>query len=26
MGHELKSKEPGRPVAFTLSAGWQEDR
>jgi hypothetical protein len=26
MGHELKTKEPGQPVAFTLSAGWQEGR
>jgi len=24
--HELKNKEPGQPVAFTLSAGWQEER
>jgi len=22
--HEVKSKEPGQPVAFTLSAGWEE--
>lgn len=26
VNHELKSKEPGQPVAFTLSAGWQEER
>jgi hypothetical protein len=26
VSHELKSKEPGQPVAFTLSAGWQEER
>jgi hypothetical protein len=26
MGHELKTKEPGQPVAFTLSAGWREGR
>jgi len=24
MSHELKSKEPGQPIAFTLSAGWRE--
>lgn len=26
MSHELKTKEPGQPVAFTLSAAWQEVR
>jgi hypothetical protein len=26
MTHELKTKEPGQPVAFTLSAAWQEGR
>jgi len=26
LSHELKSKEPGQPIAFTLSAGWQEER
>ena len=26
MGHELKTKEPGQPVAFALSAAWQEPR
>jgi hypothetical protein len=26
MTHEVKSKEPGQPVAFTLSAGWREGR
>jgi hypothetical protein len=26
MTHEVKSKEPGQPVAFTLSAAWREGR
>jgi len=26
VNHELKSKEPGQPIAFTLSAGWREER
>ena len=26
VSHELKSKEPGQPIAFTLSAGWEEVR
>jgi hypothetical protein len=26
VNHELKSKEPGQPVDFTLSAGWREER
>ena len=26
VNHELKSKEPGQPVGFTLSAGWREER
>jgi hypothetical protein len=25
LSHELKSKEPGQPIAFTLSAAWQEE-
>ena len=25
LSHEVKSKEPGQPVAFTLSAAWQEE-
>src|SRR5262245_16608915 len=25
-GHEIKSKEPGQPVAFSLTATWQESR
>jgi len=24
--HEVKSKDPGQPVAFTLSAAWQEEQ
>jgi hypothetical protein len=26
VSHELKSKEPGQPVAFAVSAGWKEER
>lgn len=26
VNHELKSKEPGQPIGFTLSAGWREER
>jgi len=26
LSHELKAKEPGQPIAFTLAAGWQEER
>ena len=26
LSHEVKSNEPGQPVAFTLSAAWQEEQ
>jgi hypothetical protein len=26
VNHEVKNKEPGQPITFTLSAGWREER
>ena len=26
LSHEVKDKEPGQPIAFTLSAAWQEEQ